>query len=228
MTAGRAPLVLVDDQSVVAESLATALRLEGFDPVQVVTGGQIDEAGVIAAAEHAGADAIVLLDLHLGNGRRSTALIAPLRDRGHRVLVLTAERDPKLLGECIHAGADGVFDKSELYSNLIALVKDAALGYSVMTRSAKEELVARYHEGRADAEKQREMFDRLTAREGDVLRALVDGTNVVDIAAAEGIAPSTVRTHVKALLRKLGVNSQLGAVALAQSAGWTRDAAHSD
>jgi DNA-binding NarL/FixJ family response regulator len=70
-------------------------------------------------------------------------------------------------------------------------------------------------------------FDWLTARESAVLAMLMDGQSVARISAAWYVSEATVRTQVRAVLQKLGVNSQLEAVALATRAGWSLMAATS-
>jgi two-component system nitrate/nitrite response regulator NarL len=217
---GKPSLLVVEDHAVIAESLAMALRLQGFETVDVITGRAIALDQVVTAAEAMGPSTVVVLDLHLGDGRLATPMIAPLRERGVRVLVLTVEQDPRLLAECLEAGADGVFDKAQPFDNLVELLHDAARGYSIMSVSAREELLAVLREARLGEWRQSSPFESLTRREREVLRALVAGRNAEEIARDAGIALSTVRTHVKSLLRKLGVNSQLAAVALARAGGW--------
>jgi two-component system, NarL family, nitrate/nitrite response regulator NarL len=214
------PLLVVEDHAVIAESLAMALRLHGFERVDIVTGSDITESRVLAAAEAMGTGAVVVLDLHLGNGQLATPMIPPLCARNVRVLVVTVEQDPRLLAECLEAGADGLFNKAQPFDNLVELLHDAANGYSIMSASAKEELLAVLREHRHDERRKSSRFDVLTRREREVLRGLVAGRNADEIAREAGIALSTVRTHVKSLLRKLGVNSQLAAVALARGNGW--------
>jgi DNA-binding NarL/FixJ family response regulator len=63
-------------------------------------------------------------------------------------------------------------------------------------------------------------FARLTVRECEVLQDLVEGKNAERIANDSFVSVATVRSHIKSLLAKLGVNSQLAAVAAAQRAGW--------
>lgn len=213
-------LLVVEDHAVIADSLAIALRLRGFEHVDVITGQGIAAHRVVTAAEAMGSGTVVVLDLHLGDGQLATPMIAPLREHGVRVLVLTVEQDPRLLAECLEAGADGVFDKAQPFDGLVEMLHDAARGYSIMSVSAREELLAALREARLGEWRQSSRFDDLTRRERDVLRGLVAGRNVEEIAREAGIAHSTVRTHVKSLLRKLGVNSQLAAVALARAGGW--------
>jgi DNA-binding NarL/FixJ family response regulator len=68
-------------------------------------------------------------------------------------------------------------------------------------------------------------FDWLSARESAVLAMLMDGQSVARISAAWFVSEATVRTQVRAILQKLGVNSQLEAVAVATRAGWSLAAA---
>jgi two-component system, NarL family, nitrate/nitrite response regulator NarL len=216
----KTPVLVVDDHALLAQSLGHALRLHGFELVTVLTDDETAEDRVLDAVTAAGSGCVVTLDLHLGDGRRSTSMIAPMRDLGARVLVLTAEHDAVLIAECLEAGADGIFNKAQSFEALVELLYDAAEGRTVMSVSAREELLAVLRDRRVDERKRRERFEQLTAREGDVLRGLVVGRTAEEIAGDVGVALSTVRTHIKSLLRKLGVNSQLAAVALARAAGW--------
>jgi DNA-binding NarL/FixJ family response regulator len=63
----------------------------------------------------------------------------------------------------------------------------------------------------------------LTAKEGEVLRALMAGTPAPEVARELNVSVSTVRNHIRAILGKLGVRSQLAAVAAAYRAGWSRE-----
>jgi DNA-binding NarL/FixJ family response regulator len=66
-----------------------------------------------------------------------------------------------------------------------------------------------------------ELFARLTEREQVVLSELMEGHCAEDIAKGAFVSISTVRSQIKAILHKLGVNSQLAAVAMARRAGWS-------
>jgi DNA-binding NarL/FixJ family response regulator len=63
-------------------------------------------------------------------------------------------------------------------------------------------------------------FETLSAREGQVLRALAEGQSVAVIAQAWFVSEATVRSQVRAVLTKLGCASQLEAVAAAHRCGW--------
>lgn len=214
------PLLVVDDQTVMAEALALALRLQGFPTVELIAGNGIQADQVLAGAAAAGEGVVVLLDLHLGDAGLATAMIGPLCDAGARVLILTADRDHGRLAECLEAGAEGVFDKAQPFDQLLRLLEDAVSGFSIMSAGARAELLASGHRSREDTQRRLARFRLLTPRESDVLRGMIAGRSVEEIAGHSTTAISTVRSHVKAVLRKLGVNSQLAAVALAREAGW--------
>ena len=65
------------------------------------------------------------------------------------------------------------------------------------------------------------LFDILTEREQVVLAELMEGHRAEEIATAAFVSISTVRSQIKAILQKLGVNSQLAAVAMARRGGWS-------
>lgn len=210
-------LLIVDDHRVLTESLALALRLEGFEDVAVADDFTIQ--GVLDAAAKAEAD-VVLLDLHLGGSASGVGLVAPLVAWGARVLVLTAEQAPHLLAECLEAGATGLFDKVQPLDHLAHLIRDAAQGRTVLQPAARDQLVAALRQHRSRETVRLDAFSHLTARENAVLRLLLDGRTAGDIAAAQTVSISTVRGHIRLVLQKLGVNSQLAAVVLAHRAGW--------
>ena len=210
-------LLIVDDHRVLTEALALALWLEGFEDVAVAH--DFTPQGVLDAAEKAKAE-IVLLDLHLGGSASGVALIAPLVAWGARVLVLTAEQAPHLLAECLEAGATGLFDKVQPLDHLAHLIRDAAQGRTVLKPASRDQLVAALRQHRAQETVRLEAFSHLTPRENAVLRRLLDGSSADDIAAAQSVSISTVRGHIRLILQKLGVNSQLAAVVLAHRSGW--------
>lgn len=63
-------------------------------------------------------------------------------------------------------------------------------------------------------------FDFLTPREAEVLGDIIDGRSADDISRESGVAISTVRSQIKSILQKLGVGSQIAAVALARRSHW--------
>jgi DNA-binding NarL/FixJ family response regulator len=219
----RTRVVVVEDHAMLAEALAMALRLEGFDVTTVAATGALPHEDLLAAVAEV-APAVVLLDLHLGDGVDTIPVIPMLVVQGATVITLTGERDPFLLARCVEAGAAAVFDKAMSFTRLVQGVVDAANGHRVMSVAAREGLLSGLRAMVQLEEERLEPFRRLTGREEEVLRHLVDGRSADEIAASSSVAVSTVRSHIKSLLRKLGVGSQLAAVAMARAADWPPDA----
>jgi two-component system, NarL family, nitrate/nitrite response regulator NarL len=214
-------VLIVEDHALLTEVLALAMRLQGFEEVHTAPPDDTSPETVLALAAEVRPE-VVLLDLHLG-GRLGIPMIGPLIDGGARVLILTGSQDRDLLAECLEAGAAGLFDKSQPFDNLMSIISDAAIGLTVLKPSAREELLAELRGRRRDERDRQALFESLSRREREVLMALVDGRSAEDIAASLGVSVATVRTHIQSVLRKLGVNSQLAAVALARRSGWVTD-----
>lgn len=73
---------------------------------------------------------------------------------------------------------------------------------------------------RAEREHRLAPFESLTDREREVLGELMRGRQVEEISHDLFVSEATVRTHVRAILQKLAVRSQLAAVARAREVGW--------
>jgi DNA-binding NarL/FixJ family response regulator len=210
-------ILIVDDHPLVAIGLQLALRSRGW-LVQVADGPTAD-----ALLEQARGfePECVLLDLHLGELGNGRDLIGPLRETSRTVVMLTGETDRLLLASCLEAGADGWIGKEAFLDDIVALVEDALAGRPIVGVARRQELLDDLRVHRAGLERSRSPFERLTLREQRVLGALVDGLSGEEIAAAHFVALSTVRSQVRGILQKLGVRSQLAAVATASRAGWT-------
>lgn len=211
-----AGLLIIDDHAILSQALAQALRLDGFEPVEVA-----DDLAPKAVLSHAARmqPAAALLDLHLNDDVLGTPFIAPLRRAGTRVVVLTASRERLLLGEALDQGADAVIDKALPYHELIEVLRNVLAGRPVTMPGDRDELVMTYRRALADGDPYLALT-RLTPREQQVLAGLVDGLAPKDIARALGVAVPTVRTQVRTLFTKLNVNSQRAAVATALHAGF--------
>src|SRR5438105_3899887 len=108
MAATTPRVLIVDDHALLAESLAVALRLRGFEDVDVATQDALDAEAVLEQVRRFGPE-VVLIDLFLGEGITALPVIPPLVADGRTVLVLTASHDRLMLARCLDAGAAGVF-----------------------------------------------------------------------------------------------------------------------
>ena len=213
-----ARILIVEDHELLAQSVTYALRAEGMDVERV---DEISPEHVLAAAQRF-EPTVVLLDLHLDSGGETGLdLIEPLRDRGAFVVMVTGETDRIQLAECIEAGAIGVVSKFDPFDHLVASVREAAELGTLMSTAQQQDLLAELRRQRAEDERRQAPFLRLTVREQQVLAGLMDGKSAETIATESYVTMATVRSQIRALLMKLGVNSQLAAVSAARKAGWT-------
>jgi DNA-binding NarL/FixJ family response regulator len=215
-----ASVLIVDDHALLADGLAGAFRSAGL-AARVCSGPTAED--LVTAAREQRPD-VVLLDLAMGGEIGTTVpLIARLRDGGPIVIVLSGSTDRALLGSCLEAGAVGVVSKAQAFEAVLERLQDALAGRSPMAPGEREELLAALRRERAAERARQAPFGRLTPRESAVLVALMDGSCAEDIAAAAVVSLATVRSQIRSILEKLGVHSQLAAVAIAHQAGWQPD-----
>jgi DNA-binding NarL/FixJ family response regulator len=220
MTDARTRVAVVDDHELLAQSAAYALRAHAID-------AQVVEVSSIAAVEaevlrmH---PSVVLLDLHLGALGHSTPMIPAFRAAGIDVVVMTGETDRAAWGACIEAGAAALVEKRLSWDELVEQLRRIIEGEgdAAIAQCDRLELLAALNERRRADRARLEPFTRLTAREADVLGRMVHGLSAEEIATESYVSIATVRSHIRSILQKLGVNSQLAAVAAATKAGWTR------
>jgi DNA-binding NarL/FixJ family response regulator len=218
-TARPGSIVIVDDHGLLAQSLSFALSADGFG-VERCTDLTAD--GILAVVEAANAE-VVLLDLDIGGELGTTLpLIPEVVAQGAKVVMLTGVRDRARLAECVEAGAIGIIAKSEPFDDLVEGIRRAAMNGSLLTPGERDAYLADLRRKRAAEQARLRDFEELTPREAQVLAALMDGRSADQIAVDWVVSITTVRSQIRSLLQKLGVNSQLSAVALARKAGWTQ------
>ena len=218
-----AGVLIVDDHYSIAQALVRILELEGLGPVWATP--SVGPRSVIEEAI-ARRPALALLDVHLGDGATGIDLVTPLRALGARVVLWTAQVSPAVEAAGRRAGAEAVCDKSMPLHELTDLIRQVldgrplapsqggpAAGASGDSDGMGGSPPAGAGPGPVD-------LGRLTRREQEVLAGLVAGQAPKEIAAALGVAVPTVRTQIRQLFAKLGVNSQRAAVAVALRSGF--------
>jgi DNA-binding NarL/FixJ family response regulator len=210
-------VLVVEDHALLADALVDALGRAGHraDSVSGPTGDDIVETARALAPD------LVLLDLVLGSDvGLAIPLVSRLRETGAQVLMLTGVVDPALIGSCIEAGAVGIVCKNETFDVVLEKVERALRHEATMQAHEREEMLLTLRRRRADDQRRMAPFDRLTARERAVLGALMDGNTAEEIARSCFVSLATVRSQIRSILEKLGVHSQVAAVALAHRAHW--------
>ena len=203
-------ILVVDDHQMFAASLAQALQSE---PDLLVVG----QATSIAAARDLVASAapdVVLLDHRLPDGDGVSAIADLHRIRSSaKIVVLTASASDRVLVAAMEAGAAGFIAKTQRLDDVIAGVRGAAQGESVVSAKLLSRLLPRLQRrggvGRAE----------LTEREREILDLLARGMSNAEIAQQLSISVHTVRNHVANLSAKLGAHSKLEVLAIAVREG---------
>jgi DNA-binding NarL/FixJ family response regulator len=213
-----ASVLVVEDHDLLAQTLQVALAAEGLE-VEVAPLGT-DEA--LVAVAHDRRPDVVLLDLDLGHEHAGgEALVPRLVELGCAVVVVTGSSDDLRLGTTLELGAAGVLAKSRPFDDLLAAVLAAAQRRPVMRDGDRQDLLARARRRRQEVQERLHPFQALTPRERDVLELLMQGRNADAVARHFVVSEATVRTQIRGILTKLGVGSQLAAVAEAYRVGWT-------
>ena len=125
------------------------------------------------------------------------------------VLILTAYEDDRYIIGLLEAGAAGYLLKSEPPERIVEFLHGVAGGEAALSGAVARRLLERVREGgRLGGGVPDEIASRLSAREVEVLLLLDEHLTTEEIAARLFISEHTVRSHVKSLLRKLGVSSR--------------------
>lgn len=163
---------------------------------------------------------VVLADVDRRFGSRigpSVDLIGPLRATGAQVVILTSERRRTALAEYVEAGAAGWISSAAPIDDLDTTIARVARGQEIVGRTERVALLDQLRRERVQMRRSCAMVEQLTEREALVLAALIDGLNAEEIAQEHVVAVTTVRSQIRAILNKLGVRSQLAAVAAAST-----------
>jgi len=200
-------LLLADDHAIVRAGLRALL--ESNDDITVVGDAPTAEAAVAFCATTP-VD-LVLMDLSFGPGRSGADATTELRalPQPPNVLVVTNyDTDADILS-AIEAGACGYILKDTPPVELLAAVRSAAAGESVLSPAVASKLMTRVR--RADT--------TLSPREIEVLRLVADGSSNREIAKELFLSETTVKSHLVHIYAKLGVRSRTSAVARARQQG---------
>jgi RNA polymerase sigma factor (sigma-70 family) len=139
-----------------------------------------------------------------------------------RVVILTTfEQDDYIFG-ALSAGASGFLLKRTAPEELLAAIHTIAAGDSLLSPSVTSRVIERMARQPAPDESVDRRLEELTPREREVLELVARGLSNGEIAAALVIEESTVKTHVKRVLAKLGARDRVQAVIFAYESGLAR------
>ena len=193
----RPTVLLADDHPIVTEGLSRVLREARFEVVGAVRDGQ----SLIDAAMRLRPD-LIITDLSMP-GLTGLDVLARLKTErvDSRVIVLTMHHDADLAADAIRGGASGFLLKESAGDELLTAVRHALEGKVYITPAITKDVVERM------AAPSKAKQPDLTPRQRDVLRLIVKGQRMKEIAATLGLSTRTVEGHKYEMMEILGVAS---------------------
>ena len=198
-------VLLVDDHPLTRSALGALLRQHGFD----VAGEASDGEEAIRRGAELDPD-LILLDLSMP-GLDGLSALPRLRQAAPdcEVVVLTASGTEENLLAAIRGGAAGYLLKSEPPARIVEFLRGVANGEAALSGAVARRLLDQVRAGGGRSSGVPDSIAAaLSARELEVLLLLDDHLGTDEIAKRLFISEHTVRSHVKSLLRKLGVSSR--------------------
>jgi DNA-binding NarL/FixJ family response regulator len=210
-------VVLADDQELVRTGFRMILRAE--EDLEVV-GEAADGDEAVALAARLRPD-VVLMDIRMPrmDGLAATRKILGQPATRTRVLILTTFDEDAYVFEALRAGASGFLLKTVPADQLVAGVREVAAGEALLAPAITRRLIERFASALEPEPEPPPGYHELTAREREVFLLLARGLSNAEIAAELVVEPSTVKTHVAAVLSKLRVRDRVGAVVIAYESG---------
>ncbi|WP_020388037.1 response regulator [Kribbella catacumbae] len=211
-------VLVVDDQAVVRAGFAAIVDAEQD---LVVVGQAGDGAEAVSLAAELEPD-VVLMDIRMPglDGLSATRLLTGLSERP-RVLVLTTFDLNEYVYEALRSGASGFLLKDARPEDLLTAIRVIAAGEGMLAPAVTRRLIQAFAKG-APAVGTSEVLDKLTPRELEVLTLIAAGLTNAEIGGKLGVAVGTVKTHVNALLTKIGARDRVQATIIAYDLGLVR------
>jgi len=207
----RASVLLADDHRIVAEGLKRLLEPE-FDLVGVVEDGR----ALLTAAKELRPDVIVSdISMPELNGVEALEELK-MENPGVRVVFLTMHHNVAYARQAMDAGALGYVLKHSAAEELILAVRAAAVGKTFVSPAIAGELLQAMRDGDSVTD---DPVRKLTLRQREILRLLVDGHSAKAIAARLDISPRTVEFHKYAMMETLGISSNAELIRFAVQSG---------
>jgi two-component system, NarL family, nitrate/nitrite response regulator NarL len=210
--------ILVTGSDLLSGALASALETKGFATMDTAPSVPEIERGIEWKPN------LVLFDVRSFDLATGCSFIEHFSRAGLQVCVIDAADNDVRCAAWLRVGPLEVIDGRESFENLfltitrllrVSLPPQAGLGPSAVVASVPAD--------GPSPDPRLLLFAALSNREKVVLAELMEGHCAEEIAKAAFLSISTIRSQIKSILQKLGVNSQLAAVALARRVGWSLD-----
>ena len=231
MTAGALRVLIADDQALVRAGFRMILEAQpGIEVVAEVPDG---EAAIRAARRHR--PDVILMDVRMPglDGLETTRRLLGAEsgaDHGPppRIIILTTFDLDEYVYAALHAGASGFLLKDVTPENLVGAVRTVAVGDALLAPAITRRLVERFARPQPGGVTATAELAALTARESEVLGLVARGMSNAEIAAELFVTEATVKTHVAAILSKLGLRNRAQVVVFAYESGLVQAGASAD
>ncbi|WP_330302980.1 MULTISPECIES: response regulator transcription factor [unclassified Streptomyces] len=214
-------VLLVDDEPLVRAGLRAVLEAQ---PDITVVGEAADGAAVIPLVRQLRPDVVAMdVRMPLLDGIEATRAVLRTVSDPPKILVVTTFENDEYVYEALRAGADGFLLKRARPAEIVHAVRLVAEGESLLFPASVRQLAAEYGDGDGTGNPvARAAMERaaLTEREAEVLRLMARGLSNAEIAARLIVGTETVKSHVSAVLAKLGARDRTQAVIAAYESGF--------
>ncbi|MBJ6637741.1 response regulator transcription factor [Streptomyces sp. DHE7-1] len=209
-------VLLVDDEPLVRAGLRAVLESQ---PDIRVVGEAADGAAVIPLVRRLRPDVVAMdVRMPLMDGIEATRAVLRTVDAPPKIIVVTTFEDDEFVYEALRAGADGFLLKRSRPAEIVHAVRLVADGESLLFPASVRRLADRFGQRRAAGAPL--TGAGLTEREAEVLRLMARGLSNAEIAARLVVGAETVKSHVSAVLAKLGARDRTQAVIAAYESGF--------
>jgi two-component system nitrate/nitrite response regulator NarL len=207
-------VLIIDDHALFRVGLQGLLEQRGIEVADAVASGT---EGIQCVSELK--PDIILLDLRMPD-MGGLEVLQKLKEKepGIPVVMLTTSNEESDLINSLRSGAQGYLLKDMEPDELVSALRDIKNGRNVVAQDLTDAL-ARMVQGDSSVDDEEGPFSELTPREMEILCLLAEGQSNKLIARNLGISDGTVKLHVKAILRKLGIHSRVEAAVIAVEQG---------
>ena len=209
-------LLLVDDHKMLRDGLRRSLEEHGFDVVGEASDGEQGVRMAVALRPD-----VVLMDVTMPvldgvEATRQLHLLAP----SSQVVMLTMHADGEVMARAIQAGAVGYLVKDCSTAEVVAAVRLAASGESVLSSELASSMLTEMK--RESYRSAKSLGAVISAREEEVLQLIADGLSLPEVSSRLYISTKTVKNHLASIYAKLDARDRTQAVLRAVRMGIIR------
>jgi len=209
-------ILLVDDHDLFRTGLRSLLEEQGG---LSVLGEAANGADAVRLVRELAPDVVVMdLNMPAMSGVEATRHITALSPLT-RVIVLTISDEDADVMDAIVAGACGYLLKDASITDVVAGIRSAAVGASLISPTIASKVLRRVRAATADTEMAESIRTELSDRELEVLKLIANGKDNAQIAADLVISPKTVKNHISNILMKLQIHNRIQAAVYAVRSG---------